>query len=90
MKLLLSSLALASLCQLGFTEPEEVRDPAELMQSQQSRATTQLLQLQRSGKVASRQEQHLPGQAQSKIYERYINSFGHTIPETFINEEFSE
>ncbi|MFT5033261.1 MAG: hypothetical protein ACI89D_000088 [Bermanella sp.] len=90
MKQILSSIALATLCQLGFASPDGVRDTAELMQSQQTRSTAQLLQLQRSGKLASRQEQHLPGSAQTKIYERYINSFGHTIPETYISEEFSE
>ena len=70
--------------------PESAPDADALMRTQQATPTAQLLQLQRSGKVASRHEQTLPGEAQSKIYERYINSFGHPIPQTYINEDFSE
>lgn len=90
MKFIFSTMVIAAASQMVFAAPEPVRDPAELMQFQQSTATAQLLQLQRSGKVASRGEQHLPGAAQSKIYERYINSFGHTIPDSYISKEFTE
>ena len=83
----LSAITLSSLCAAG---PDSVRDPSELLNSQRSSPTAQLLELQRSGRLASRQEQRLPGPAQSKIYERYINSFGHPIPETYISEEFTE
>ncbi len=69
---------------------EEAGSTQALLKGQQAVPTAQLLQLQRSGKLSSRNEQKLPGKAQSKIYERYINSFGHPIPETYINESFSE
>lgn len=81
--LCLSSAAIAD-------KDEEAANAELLLQTQQTTATANLLQLQRSGKFASRNEQRLPGRAQTKVYERYINSFGHPIPETYINEEFSE
>ncbi len=90
MKRILTALSALTLCSLCLATPEAVRDPSALLKSQRSSPTAQLLELQRSGKLASRQEQQLPGAAQSKIYERYINSFGHSIPETYISEEFSE
>ena len=62
----------------------------ELLRHRQTSATGQLLDLQRSGRIASRYEQNLPGRAQGKIYQRYIDSFSHAIPDTYINEEFSE
>lgn len=91
MKLIFSGIIMVSLSQLALAiPPDSAGDPAELLRSQQSTATAQLLQLQRSGKVASRHEQQLPGSALSKTYERYINSFGHAIPETYISEDFTE
>nr|WP_281388629.1 DUF3613 domain-containing protein [Litorivivens lipolytica] len=76
---------------LSFPVHADEPDPTQaLLKGQQATPTGQLLQLQRSGKLASRKEQQLPGKAQTKIYDRYINSFGHPIPETYISDTFTE
>lgn len=77
------------LSQTAFAD-KTTPDRNTLLNSQQTSATAQLLELQRSGKLASRTEQRLSGPAQSKVYERYINSFGTPIPNTYISNEFSE
>lgn len=77
------------LCQTTFADQPAV-DGNKLLNSQQTNSTAQWLELQRSGKLASRTEQRLSGPAQTKVYERYINSFGTPIPATYISNEFSE
>lgn len=76
-------------CQATFAD-KATPNGNRLLNSQQTSSTAQLLELQRSGKLASRNEQRLTGPAQSKVYERYINSFGTPIPATYISNDFSE
>lgn len=45
--------------------------------------------LQISGSAASTTARPLPGDAASNVYERYVNSFKHPIPEKFNRESFA-
>lgn len=47
-----------------------------------------LLELQRSGKLASAQQQTLPGPAQTRAWQRYIDSFATPIPARYIDDSF--
>lgn len=49
--------------------------------------TRQWLDLQKSGHAASSNQQILPGPAAAHVYERYLNSFTHPIPEYFSEVE---
>jgi len=52
-------------------------------------ATRRLLEWQRSGRGASSHRQELAGPVQSAIWQRYVKSFTHEIPERYIeNQEF--
>lgn len=52
--------------------------------------TERLLELQRSGRIASRQRQSLSGEVQSRVYDRYLQSFTHAIPDAYIDLSFAE
>jgi len=45
--------------------------------------TRQWLDMQREGTQASQQAQTLPGPVMDQVYQRYIKSFGHPIPERY-------
>ncbi|GAC1628233.1 MAG: hypothetical protein NVS9B10_17960 [Nevskia sp.] len=45
--------------------------------------------LQISGAAAVKDERPLPGEVATKIYERYLQSFTHPIPEKFSQSSFS-
>lgn len=47
------------------------------------------LELQNSGSQASTTPRPLPGEAATQVYERYIKSFAHPIPERFNRESFA-
>lgn len=49
-----------------------------------------MLAAQREGRVASPSVQVLSGKVQSQIYQRYVDSFGHPIPERYIETGFGE
>lgn len=49
----------------------------------------QWLQLQTSGQQASDLEQTLEGDVASRVYQRYLDSFTHPIPQHFPRESFS-
>lgn len=49
--------------------------------------TRQWLELQKNGHLASPNQQTLPGPAAARVYERYLNSFTHPIPEYFSEVE---
>ncbi|MBD2858472.1 DUF3613 domain-containing protein [Spongiibacter sp. KMU-158] len=49
----------------------------------------QLMELQRSGKQESKEEQHLDGQTRTKVYTRYVDSFDSPIPERFTGDNFT-
>jgi hypothetical protein len=52
----------------------------------QTRAWTDL---QKSGIASTAAPRPMPGEAADKVYERYVNSFGHPIPETYTRESSS-
>ena len=52
----------------------------------QTRAWTDL---QKSGIASTAAPRPMPGEAADKVYERYVNSFGHPIPEAFASESSS-
>ena len=45
--------------------------------------TRQWLNMQREGAQASQQAQTLPGPVMDQVYQRYIKSFGHPIPDLY-------
>lgn len=73
----------------------ERRDAPQATPQQQRLATPpggttrRLLEQQRAGHHASSQDQWLSGDVQREVYRRYVNSFSHSIPETFIDDDFS-
>ncbi len=52
--------------------------------------TRTLLAVQRDGRLASHSPQALSGKVQGQIYQRYVDSFGHPIPERYIETGFGE
>lgn len=50
-------------------------------------ATQRLLEWQRSGRGASSHRQELAGPVQSAIWQRYVESFEHEIPERYIDTD---
>ena len=52
--------------------------------------TRTLLAVQRDGRLASPSPQALSGKVQGQIYQRYVDSFGHPIPERYIETGFGE
>ncbi|AKH69583.1 Protein of unknown function (DUF3613) [Spongiibacter sp. IMCC21906] len=57
--------------------------------SEPQTATAKLMAAQRSGELASGNEQYLSGKARSEIYQRYVKSFSQPIPDSFIDETFT-
>jgi hypothetical protein len=51
-------------------------------------STRAWLELQRSGNASLATPRPMPGEVADKVYERYVNSFAHAIPETFSREQF--
>ena len=45
--------------------------------------------LQKSGNAASSETPMLSGEAADKVYKRYVDSFGHPLPEQFERESFN-
>ena len=69
-----------------FAEPEVIYTQNRAPQT----ATHRLLELQRSGQNASTEEQYLSGKVSTEVYNRYVKSFSHAIPERFSNDSFNE
>lgn len=61
-------------------------DPDKPM-SKPGEQTRHWLELQKKGQVSSPNSQALPGPAAAQIYQRYLNSFSHPIPEYFSETE---
>lgn len=53
-------------------------------------SVARLLELQRSGRLATPRPQTLSGEVQSRVYRRYLESFTHPIPDDYIDLEFAE
>lgn len=77
--LLLSACMSVQAGQTGADQPVE-RQPAA------GEATRLWLDRQSQGSQASAKAQTLPGPAMEKIYERYLKSYTHPIPEHFERE----
>ncbi|MEX1667671.1 DUF3613 domain-containing protein [Zhongshania guokunii] len=67
-----------------LAEPEVVYTPNTKFQT----VTSRLLAQQSSGQNASSQEQHLSGKVSTEVYNRYVKSFSHPIPERFGSDSF--
>lgn len=74
---MLSAVVLLSLPLVGKADPKSGTD---------ARAW---VDLQKSGKAASKQTRPVPGEVADKTYERYVKSFDHPIPETYNRESFT-
>ncbi len=53
------------------------------------RETREWTHLQRSGSAASTEQPMMAGEAADKAYKRYIDAFGHPLPETFPRDSFT-
>lgn len=79
-KLYITPIGLLLLALSSFTAV--MADPSQ-PQPKQGEQTRQWLEMQKNGQAASSQNQTLPGPAAAQIYQRYLNSFSHPIPEYF-------
>ncbi|WP_370299586.1 DUF3613 domain-containing protein [Abyssibacter sp.] len=52
-------------------------------------ATRAWLELQASGRAASKAERPMDGDAADRVYQRYLDSFSHPIPVQFPREQFA-
>lgn len=82
-----ASVLLLALClplpALAAPPPDQRAEPAPS-------SVAALLQLQRSGELAPAQRQTLPGAVQTKVWQRYVDSFAQPIPESFIGRTFTD
>lgn len=62
-----------------FPEPAARVAPA----AAEAGSTREWLDLQAAGTAASREARPMPGEVADAVYERYLNSFKHPIPEQF-------
>lgn len=46
------------------------------------------IDLQKSGKSSATDSRPMPGEVAGKVYDRYVKSFDHPIPETYSRESF--
>lgn len=53
------------------------------------RDTRDWLSLQKNGAAASTETPQMVGEAADKAYKRYVDSFGHPLPETYSRESFA-
>ncbi|WP_299311439.1 DUF3613 domain-containing protein [uncultured Halomonas sp.] len=68
----------------------QAASPAQQRQAPPPGGTTRrLLEQQRAGHHASSNDQWLSGDVQREVYRRYVDSFSRPIPETFIDDDFS-
>lgn len=67
----------------------EDQNKSKFQLSRPLQQTQSLLELQRSGKQASPNRQYISAAEMAEIYQRYIESFSHQIPEFFIQPDFS-
>jgi hypothetical protein len=77
-----------TLAAIAITLPLTLHATPASNQAEPSSDAGRLLALQRSGAIASNEEQHLPGKVRSEIYTRYVKSFTQPIPAKFIDEAF--
>lgn len=75
-----------SLLFLALSSFAVMADPVQPL-PKQGEQTRQWLELQKNGHAASPNKQTLPGPAAAQIYQRYLNSFTHPIPEYFSEVE---
>lgn len=93
---LTQSAAVAAAEPQTATEPQAAAEtrghavPAPAPAPAPGEATRRLLEQQRAGHFASRHDQWLSGDVQREVYQRYVNSFSQAIPETFIDDSFSD
>ncbi|MDR5867050.1 DUF3613 domain-containing protein [Halomonas koreensis] len=71
-------------------EAPRARDADEARRPAFGERTGRLLELQRSGRLAAPPAQRLSGEVQTRIYRRYVESFSHPIPDTYIEMGFGE
>ena len=69
---------------------EKIQKTEQSASEQQTGSSVRrLLDLQRSGEQASENRQYVSGAEMQRIYQRYLDSFEHPVPELFIKNEFS-
>lgn len=71
---------------VGFASPAAAQGDAAVPVGEQTRAW---LDLQASGTQASEAERPMSGELAERVYQRYLDSFTHPIPEQFQREAFT-
>lgn len=78
--------------------PEDWRQSPPIMSGQSSAAQQQvpevkqirdLLEMQRQGTQRSSHKKYISGAEKTRVYQRYLDSFTHSIPEQFADTGFS-
>lgn len=77
---------LAGLICISPALAEERAEALPAAKGSQIPATSQWLELQRSGQAASTHAQPLSGEAMDKVHKRYLKSFEQPIPEFYEHE----
>lgn len=72
-----------------FATLAQAEEPATAQQPRPGDETRAWLQLQSSGRASVAAPQPMSGEVADKVYERYLKSFTHPIPEQFQRESFS-
>jgi len=90
----LSALLLPALA--NETQPDKAAVTADngataalaTQQKVQAMTAGELLALQREGERSTAKAQYLNGDAQQRVYQRYLQMFEHRVPEWFIDTDF--
>src|SRR5690606_11494194 len=94
---ILSVLVLVSTgfcAELGQAEEQKANAEKPQQAGQESKqeigsTTRRLLDVQRQGAQASENRQYVSGAEMQRIYQRYLETFEHPVPEFFIKNDFS-
>jgi|GEM_PF-3449998 len=76
------------LCAALNTQAKPLPPPPATQEPAPTASVAELLEIQRCGQLASSHRQSLPGGAQSRTWQRYLDSFSHPIREHYIDESF--
>ncbi len=82
------TLLIFSLLMIPIGNAQTTGDSGYLSERRNS-PVAKLLEQQRSGKSESKKEQNLDSKTRSNVYQRYVDSFGRPIPESFGGDSFS-
>lgn len=90
MKRILMTALLAALGVPAAIHAQPAATPAADRTPGKGAQTREWIELQKSGQAAPREaEAPMPGEVADRVYQRYVESFAHPIPETYPRDAFS-